>query len=466
MGKTEVAVVGAGPAGIHAAVAAAELGVEVTLIDSYAQAGGQYFKQLPGVFQAAKGDKRQREAQKLFKQLQHPDITHLPNTRVWNIAPDWRLDLVGSTAPRQLEAEAVVLATGAYDRPAAFPGWTLPGVMGVGAAQHLVKIQRVLPGRKILVAGSGPLLLALGAVLVWAGAEVVALAEGSRGLTSFKPGRMAKMWGQGARLREGLDYIRALRGANVPYRRGWGVVRALGEERVSGAVLARLDEEWRPVPGSEEAVSCDTLCIGYGLLPETTLGRLAGASHVYRPRLGGWVPERDDRMQSSLPGLYIAGDGAGIGGAAQSAVEGRIAGMAAGYQVAGDYFSDRNLKRWMATEQKRLTKEQGFQKLFGELFTPGPGLDMLADEETIICRCEGVRLPAVKDAVDMGAETLGAVKGLTRAGMGRCQGRICGALLAGQVARLSGKSVSEVGNFTPRPPVGPLDIEGLSSSEE
>ena len=462
MSRTEIAVVGAGPAGMNAAIAAAELGLEVTLIDGYPQAGGQYYKQAPGAFKITEAGERQRAAEALFERLQRPEITYLARTRVWDIGPGWRLELHGADAPQQLKAQAIILATGAYDRPAAFPGWTLPGVMGVGGAQHLVKSQGVLPGRKILIAGSGPLLIALGALLIWAGGTVEGVLEGSKGLISFKPGRMATMLGQGARLKEGVGYLRALRGAGVPYRPGWGIIRALGEEKVEGAVMARLDKAWRPLPGSEQIVDCDTICIGYGLVPETALGRLAGAEYIYQPMLGGWIPVRDDMMQSSVPGLYIVGDGAGIGGAAQSAVEGRISGMAAAHQVAGDYFSANDLGKWLAVERKALGREQRFQKLFGELFTPGPGLDELADEKTIICRCEAVKLTAVQDAVNIGAETVGAVKGLTRAGMGECQGRICGPLLEGQVARLCGKDRGAVGSFSPRPPVQPLEISKLN----
>ena len=458
MTRTEIAVVGAGPAGMNAAVAAAEMGADVTLIDTYALPGGQYFRQLPPPFKARKTDDRQSQAAALIARLNRPDIKQMRNTRVWAVDDQLRLALQRPDGVQELQAQAVILAAGAYDRPAAFPGWTLPGVMSVGGAQTLVKAQRVLPGRKILVAGSGPLLLALGALLVWAGAEVTAVLEGSPGLTSFKPGRVATLIGQSARLKEGLDYLRTLRGAGVAYRPGWGILRAEGADRVQGAVVARLDRDWRPISGSEQQIPCDTICIGYGFLPQTALSRLAGAQQIYQPQQGGWIPLRDERLQTTVPGLYAAGDGAGIGGAAQSAVEGRIAGMAAAHQVGGDSFKPEDLAKWLSPEWKRLSGEQRFQKLFGELFTPGPGLDDLVQDETVICRCEGVRLTAVREAVQMGAETVGAVKGLTRAGMGDCQGQICGRILAGQVARLCGKDVQEVGFFKVRPPVGELGV--------
>ena len=460
--QTGIVVVGAGPAGINAAIAAAESGAKVTLIDGYPRTGGQYYKQMPDEFRTA----APREAQgveALFGRYRRPEITLLPNTRIWNINESLLLNLQGPGAPPLLQAQAVILATGAYDRPAAFPGWTLPGVMSLGAAQSMLKSQRILPGRKILIVGSGPLLLALGAALRQAqGVEVVAVLEGSKELTRFKPERIAALWGQWTRLREGIDYVQTLRRAGVPYRLGWGIVRALGEESVEGAIVAKLDHDWRPIPGSEQTLACDTICIGYGFVPETALGRLAGADHSFQPALGGWVPGRDEFMQTTLPGLYSVGDGAGIGGAAQAAVEGRIAGMAAAFRIDINGRTDSSLAQLVAPELSVLRRERRFQRLYGELFSPGPGLDELADGETIICRCEAIRLAEVRDAVNMGADTLGAVKGLTRAGMGECQGRICGPLLAGQVARLCGKERQAAGSFSPRPPVQPLTIGELA----
>lgn len=464
MVEIDIAIIGAGPAGLNAAVAAADLGAGVALIDGYEYPGGQYFRQFPQEFRVSRLTDRYKQAEDLFAQIRRPEITYRQNSQVWNIDSDLNLDFIESSALGHLKPKAVILATGAYDRPAAFPGWTLPGVMTVGAAQILVKAQRVLPGRKILIAGSGPILLALGALLVWAGAEVVAVLEASQAMKRFNPLSVSGIWGQSDRLKEGWEFLRTLRKANVPYRQGWGIRRALGVDAVQGAACTRLDQHWRPIPGSEEQITCDTICIGYGFLPKTALSCLAGAAQIYRPEQGGWVPRRDNMMRTTIPGLYAAGDGAGIGGAGLSAAEGRIAGTAAAYEVSGKSQNGPDLEKLLAGLWKTWDSEKKFQKLFGELYTPGPGIDEWVDGETIICRCERVDLKAVDQAVRMGASNVDAVKGLTRAGMGACQGHICGRILAGQIARLSGRGVKEVGSLSPRPPVQPLSIGEAAGS--
>jgi NADPH-dependent 2,4-dienoyl-CoA reductase/sulfur reductase-like enzyme len=206
--QVEVAVIGAGPAGLAAALTAAEAGVAVALIDGQGQPGGQYFKQPPAGFTPPADDSRQREASTLLAQLAASPVQTILNTLVWGVFPEadggWLLTLFGPNSPRRLQAEMLILATGAHDRPIALPGWTLPGVMTTGAAQLLLKSQRVLPGRRFLLSGTGPLQLAVGAQLVQAGAEVAAILEGA----AFGPGRalkmLAAMRGQSARLREGL----------------------------------------------------------------------------------------------------------------------------------------------------------------------------------------------------------------------------------------------------------------------
>lgn len=465
--QTDIAIVGAGPAGMSAALAAAELGLKVTLIDAYRQPGGQYYKQIPPEFSAASTSKQQEQAGSLFRRLSHPHITLLTGTQVWGIYQGNLLALFGPQAPSQLQAQAVILATGAYDRPVAFPGWTLPGVITAGAAQTMLNSQRVLPGRRVLVAGSGPLPLALAASLLWAGAGVTALLEGSSQLARFKPQRLASLWGQYARLAEAAQYSWALLRARVPYRLGWGVVQALGTGSggVEAAVIARLDAGWRPIPGSEQIVDCDTICLGYGFLPAAELCRLAGAQHSYQPRLGGWLPLRDQLMQTTIPGLYAAGDGAGIGGAPQAAVEGRIAGIAAAHRCRSPELSGEELAGLLSAERSALRREKRFQRLYAELFTPGPGLDELATQETIICRCEAIRLAQVQEAVALGADTVTAVKNLTRSGMGQCQGRLCAPLLAAQVARLTAQDRQAAGTLSPRPPIHPLPLAAVAQED-
>jgi NADPH-dependent 2,4-dienoyl-CoA reductase/sulfur reductase-like enzyme len=470
----DLAVVGAGPAGLEAALIAAEAAATVTLIDGYPRPGGQYFKQLPTSFTGNAAGLHQSEGAALLQRLDAANIQLLTDTVVWGAfpAPDhpggWLLTLYGPAAPPRLQARALILATGTYDRPVPLPGWTLPGVMTAGAAQTLLKHQRILAGRRILLSGSGPPQLAVAAQLVDAGAEVVAVLE----VASVSIGQgiqsLPALWGQWTRLREGWTYWRTLRRAGVSLRTGWSVIEIRGKDAVEEAVIARLDGNWRPVPGSEQTVRVDTLLLGYGFTPATQLSRLLGCDHDFRPAWGGWVPRRDDNLQTTCPGVYAVGDGAGVGGAALARIEGRIAGLAAARQVGR--LNGPAAEAALARLQPALACERRFAAMLSGLFRPAPGLYQLASDETIICRCEEVRLAEIRAAVQSGARTVNEVKGLTRCGMGNCQGRICGELVARAIAAEAGlpgsdsERIEAAGVFTVRPPVHPLPLAVLAEA--
>jgi NADPH-dependent 2,4-dienoyl-CoA reductase/sulfur reductase-like enzyme len=451
--QVRLAIVGAGPAGLAAAIEAAELGLPATLIDVYPRPGGQYFKQLPAQFQVAatSGD----DGQALLADLTSAGVRVRNDTVVWGIFPNeegpgYLLCLYGPEGTaRRLGVERVILAPGAYDRPLPFPGWTLPGVMTAGAAQILVKSQRVLPGQRVLLSGTGPLQLALASQLISGGAEVVAILDANR----FPWGawkHVGAVRGQGERLREGWEYWQTIRRASVPMRWGHTVVRAEGEGQVEQAVIG-------PVGGAaSETVQVDTICLGYGFVPAVQLSAQAGCEHDYRRGLGYYAPRRDEWLQTTLPGLFVAGDGAGIGGKDVALWEGRLAAMAAASQLGQTLAGDR-----LETVRRELSREQRFAAVLDTLFPFPPALWDLMTDGTILCRCEEITLGEVRQAVADGATTPNAVKGLTRAGMGRCQGRMCFGAVAHVVARETGQPVEDVGTLTPRPPVVPIPLEGL-----
>jgi len=458
--RVEVAVIGAGPGGLSAALAAAKAGAQVTLIDSYQTPGGQYFRQMPEDWAESLIDRsspRQRQGRALCEQVAQAGVQTLSNTVVWGTAEGNTLALHGSEAPALLQAQAIILATGAYDRPIAFPGWALPGVMTAGAARILLT-QKVLPGKRVLLAGTGPLQLVLAAELVRAGAEVVAVLEGA---CFFRDGlrHLEALWGQWKRLAEGVSSRLTLLTRRVPYRTGWGIIAASGTDQVEQVTIGRLDNRWHLIPGSEETLACDTLCLGYGFVPFNALARLLGAKHEWRPDLGGEVPHRDSHMQTTVPRVYAVGDGAGIGGAQLALVEGQIAGIA-----AAAHFGHGAASVEIAIQQlaPALARERRFQQMYAALFTPGPGLYELNSDDTVLCRCEEVTQADVRQAIAMGADSANEVKSITRCGMGDCQGRMCSHLITRLVARETGRPMTEVESFTPRPPIYPVPIGVLS----
>ncbi len=465
----DLAVIGAGPAGMEAAIIASEAGVKTVVIDSYPQSGGQYFKAMPAAFTVSQKGDVEQEADALTKRLAGSPATRYWDTLVWGIFEEekkgegWMLALYGPGAPKEIRARTLIFANGAYETPVAFPGWTLPGVINCGAALILVKTQRVAPGKRALVTGTGPLLFSAAAHLIAAGVEVVGVCESShlfpRGIL-YGP----TMLGQWGRLMEGVKYFSTMMKGGTPYKTGWSIIEARGKEHVEEAVIAKVDGNGAPIAGTEQTLAVDTIVSGYGLIPNTDLARMVGCKLEYNANKGGWIPVRDATLQTSLEGVYVAGDGGGIGGAENSRLEGRIAGTA----VAQKYgrLSSQKAKEAYAAMQPALAQQRRFGRLLGDLFSPKPGLTSLARDETIICRCEEITKKQILAAIEDGSESVIWVKRVTRAGMGMCQGRSCGRQVAHLIAQKTGRDIGTLLPDTQRPPERPFPLEALMETDK
>jgi D-hydroxyproline dehydrogenase subunit alpha len=460
--QTDVAVVGAGPAGLSAALEASRAGASVALIDEYARPGGQYFKQVPEAFrvldQSAKG-RDYRAGQELMARLQDERIRLMTDTLVWGAFEPHVLELYSGGECRRVRAERVVVATGAYDRPVAFPGWTLPGVITAGAAQSLVKSQWVLPGQRVLLAGSGPFQLPVAAQLIKAGAQVVEILEAARvggWLT-----RVPSVWRHLDKVNEAKDYLGAILKARVPYQFGWTVIEARGDGRVEEAVLAQLDGEWRPVPGTERVLAVDTVCTGFGFLPSLQLPRLLGCRSEWDAELVAWVTAHDADQRTSVDGVFVAGETTGTGGHDVAMAEGAVAGGMAAAEL-GKLSADEASGR-LKKVREGLSRDREFASFLNRTFSIRPGIYELMRDDTVVCRCEGATAGEVARVAREWGGSLRTIKQATRAGMGPCQGRICGSLVAQIAARESGRSVEELGLDTPRPPIKPVPLGAMAA---
>jgi NADPH-dependent 2,4-dienoyl-CoA reductase/sulfur reductase-like enzyme len=459
-----LAVVGAGPAGLAAAAQAVDLGLPVTLVDTFHRPGGQYYKQTPP--ELGEMGAPDKYAQHLLAAVDQKAVRLLIGTSIWGLFPEacpersrrndgYLLCLYGPPGtPRRLHARTVILAPGAFDRPVPFPGWTLPGVMTAGAALNLVKHQHVLPGRRFLLSGTGPLQLVLARHLLDAGAELAGVLDANPfPWCSWR--HAAAAWGQWARLQEGWESLRAMQKANVGIRWGQWVLRAEGNGQVEQAVIG-------PVGGSpDETVAVDTICLGHGFTPAVQLSRLAGCEHCYHAVQRGYIPLRDEWLQSTLPGLFVAGDGAGIGGKDVARLEGTLAALGAARILGQDLTSDR-----VVVLRRELERQRRFAAVLNDLFPLSAHLIDLLTDDTVLCRCEEITVGEVRRAVAEGATTVSAVRMVTRAGMGRCQGRMCGPSVAELLARELGQPIETVGQATPRPPVVPVPLDGLLDETE
>lgn len=365
-------------------------------------------------------------------------------------------------AARTVEARRVLIAPGAHDRPVVFPGWTLPGVVTAGGAQTLVKTQRVLPGRRIVFAGSGPLALAFPAQLRGYGANVSLVLEAGPA-----PGvgdvlrLLSAARGNERLLRDAVAYRTKLLRERVPLRYRRIVLRAEGEQRVEAVVHAAVDADWRPIPGSEERVEADTLCVGYGFFPSVELLRLAGCDFAYDEDLGGPVAVLDEWLRTTAPGVSAAGDGTGVAGSYVAIDKGKLAALGVALDLGA--LTEREAAELGGPIRARLRRKERFRAALRRLHRVGPGIYELATPETVVCRCEEVSAARLDEAVAATAD-INTVKTLTRVAMGLCQGRNCQRHVAATIARRYGEPIASLPVATPRAPVRPVAIGAIADA--
>ncbi|MFE4973985.1 FAD-dependent oxidoreductase [Kitasatospora sp. NPDC056651] len=456
----DLAVVGAGPAGLAAAVTAADLGLSCVLLDGGQRTGGQYYRHPAPGLGAARPDRLHHRWSAYTGPAERLEASARAEFRgghhVWALertADGFALHVTRGpegTDRATIRSRSVLLATGAYERQLPFPGWTLPGVVTAGGAQAMLKAGLVLPGKRIVVAGSGPLLLAAASSLVAAGAEVPAVVEATGYLGYVRrPGVLAGVPGK---LVEGAGHGGALLRHGVRLRPRGAVVEAHGTDRVTGVTVARLDADWRPVPGTERRIDCDALAVGHGLLPQIDLATELGARTRNGPD-GAVALAVDARLRTSVPGLWSAGETNGVGGADLALVEGELAAHA----VAG--------ARPASGLLRRRARLRAFAELMAAAHRPGPGWTGWLRPDTDVCRCEEVPVAAVREAVDeLGAGDPRTVKLLTRAGMGWCQGRMCGPAVACLAGAGAGSASASGGPGPDRRPLGcPVPLSQLAA---
>ena len=391
--ECEVAVVGGGPAGIAAACRAAECEARTVLLDDGPEPGGQIHRHLAGrdAPPAARPwlARLARSGARLLRRAAVYDAVRGPEAwRVFARTPEGRTEVL---------ARSIVLATGARELFLPFPGWTLPGVLGAGGAQALWKSGASMLGRTAVVAGSGPLLLPVAASLAKAGARVALVAEqaGLPALCAFSAGllRSPRKLLEAARYRRGF--------ASTRFRTGAWVAEARGRERVESVIVA--DRRGRRVE-----IPCDLAAVAYGLVPNTELARVLGCE-VDRGRVSVGV-----RQETSVPGVFCAGEPCGIAGTDAAIAEGQLAGLAAAGRRPEDLWDFRGL----ASARERSRR---FAASLAKTFRPRPELARLAGPDTVLCRCEDVSRGRVEACASAREAKLA-----TRAGMGACQGRVCG----------------------------------------
>jgi len=311
--KTDLVIIGAGPAGLSAAIEAAKAGVEVIVLDENLKPGGQLFKQIHKFF----GSKDHRAGARgfnignqLVEESKKLGVDIKLGVVVYGIFGGKYLDITYDDRVEVLEAAKIIIATGASEKSLSFPGWTLPGVMGAGAAQTMINVNRVLPGKKVLMIGSGNVGLIVSYQLMQAGAEVVGVIEGA-----------PRIGGYGV-------HASKIRRAGVPIYTSCTIKSASGNNKVEKAEIVQVDENFNHIDGTEVIFDVDVICIAVGLYPLCEIPFMFGCKKTFIPSLGGFVPIHDKNMETTVKGIYVAGDVTGIEEANTAMGEGKLAGMA------------------------------------------------------------------------------------------------------------------------------------------
>lgn len=451
----DILIVGAGPAGMAAAVTLAEQGLSPLVIDEQDLPGGQIWrateaKRSPQM-QRALGSDYARGVERVAR-FRQSGATYLPGTRMWHLEPGFQVFMSRDAAAFSRKFRAVLLATGAQERPVPVPGWTLPGVMTVGAAQILLKTSAQIPDKPVWIAGSGPLPILYMRQLLALGGEIAGYLETTpRGtMGRVLPHAMAAWRGREDVLK-GLAWLRDLRRSGLRWIRGVRDLRALGETG-----LERIRFQTPDGRGHEEAAS--VLLLHEGVVPSVHATLAMNCDHIWSEAQGCFIPQTDGWGMTSVEGLYIAGDGAGIAGAAAAEARGHLAALGILQRLGYNLSKDAE-----ALARKALAQTMASRPVIEAVYPPP---DAAIPDEAIICRCEELTAGEIRAAARLHRGGPNQVKAYTRCGMGPCQGRQCGYSVNRILAEEYRQSRAETGFFRIRPPLKPVTLGELAALEE
>ena len=456
MRTIDLLVIGAGPAGLAAALTAADCGLSVVVVDENPQAGGQIYRQLAG--NPLRNCERILGADylagaPLLQRFAASGIDYLPRTSVWQIAGDNTAYFSG-TNPGVVKARFIVLATGAQERPLPLAGWTTPGVLTVGAAQILLKSAALRPPDDVVLVGSGPLIDHFAEQLFRAGGTIQAIIDTTRAIDKFRSLRHVPQALRSPRLLwRGSKLLAALRRRRVVRIVGARDIAIVGDSQVSGIEFS--------VGGKKQRLSTSSVLLHAGLIPQTNFSSALGCEHRWNAQQFSWQPECDDWFESTRRGLFIAGDGCRIMGAEAAELSGRIAALAIACQAEKISAGQRDAqahplrKAWQRLLAARPLLDARY---------PPPAECFSPPDAAIVCRCESVTAGQIRDAARLGAPGPNQVKALTRAGMGACQGRLCACVTAALIAETSGQPLEQVGMLRSRFPVKPVTLGEIAES--
>jgi thioredoxin reductase/bacterioferritin-associated ferredoxin len=450
--RYDVAVIGAGPAGLAAATVTAHAGLTTVVLDDNPGVGGQVWRAAtttPVQDRRVLGEDYWK-GQEIVGSFEASGANHAAGAAVWSLSREREIGVSFGGGARMLEARRVIIATGALERPFPIPGWTLPGVMSIGGAQTLLKASGLFPGGRVVLAGAGPLLWLYAHQMLQAGGKIHAILDTSDGAAPRQAFKHALPFMTSPYLVKGLKLMASVR-RRTRVLTGITSLAADGRDKVETVIFRRGSE------GSQR-MAADVLLLHQGVVPNVNLAMAAGVEHRWDDRQLCFVPLLDTYGGTSIEGVAIAGDGAGIAGAEAAVERGRLAGIAAVRALNGEIgkLPDE------AVSRKTLAKYAGARAFLDTLYRPAH-VFRVPSGDTIVCRCEEVTAQQVVDNVRIGCTGPNQLKSFLRCGMGPCQGRMCGLTVTELIAETRGVAPAEVGYYRLRPPVKPIALAELAS---
>ena len=454
----QVAVIGAGPAGMAAAVEAAGLNLSVVVLDAQPMPGGQLYRALETQTSSQKnifGDDY-FQGGPLIEAFRQSGVEYVPGAKVWEVTQNGAVHFLINGEIRRIQADQIIIASGAQERPCPIPGWTLPGVMTAGAAQILLK-SASMGARDAVFAGSGPLLYLVVWQYVQAGLPVAAVLETTPSAHYLRAAPYVPMGlAAPANLVKGLKLMAGLRKSGIPWVRNVEDVRIDGEGEVRSVSYLK-GASWRDIETRH-------VFLHQGVVPDINLTVSIGCRHGWNEDQACRHVVRDQWGRTSVDGILVAGDGGSIGGGVAAGLQGRLSAIAVGEKLGAISESERN--RRSRNLLRSLARERRARTFLDVLYAPRERFRRPVDDATVVCRCEGVTAGDVRSATDLGSQGPNQLKVFTRAGMGPCQGRMCGLTISEIMAQTGGASVADSGYLRTRAPVLPITLGALARFDE
>ena len=446
----DVVIVGAGPAGLAAAVVTSGAGLSTLVLDENPTPGGQIYRAITTTPVQDRGilGADYWHGATLVEAAERSGAEIAGSTLVWSLGRNLEIGVSRAGGTRMITARRVILATGALERPFPIPGWTLPGVMTAGAAQTLLKSSALLPAGRTVIAGMGPLLWLLAAQLLRAGAGIEAILDTTPRAAYLRALRHAPAFALSPLLAKGLSLMREVR-ANVKVIGGVTALAAEGDTKVRTVSFAQGG-------GPTQRLDVDQLLLHQGVVPNVNLAMSAGVAHRWDPLQLCWSPVLNKDGDTSLAGIAIAGDGAGIGGARAAEERGRLAAIAAVRVL------DPSARVIDEHEVRQVLRRHERGRAFLDTLYQPPRQFRVPKGNTIVCRCEEVAAQEIRETAALGCEGPNQMKAFLRCGMGPCQGRLCGLTVTELIAEVRGTSPQAVGYYRLRPPVKPIPLVELA----